>query len=156
MQSLQKSSNPDSGILDINLEILDKLDTQAIAIGICTNLKPINGILSFLDWRLCGGIAELIKSGEITGKLNESILLSTYGRIKSPCVFIFGWGEKETLVSNFKANLQHTLDVLQKAQISDCALSLPVNLANAKDIAKLLLKEKLPLRLSGIFNPDTK
>lgn len=156
MLSLQKSNELTSGILDNSLEILDNLATQALAIGLCTNMKPVSGILSFIDWRLCGTISDLIKNGDITGKINESILLSTYGRIKVPCVFILGWGEKDNLESNFKTNFQNTLTILQKAQIHDFALDLPGNLTHAKKIAQLLLKEKLPLRLTGIFDPDAK
>jgi len=112
--------------------------------------------MSFLDWRLCGFITELIKKENITGKINESILISTFGRIKSPCVFLFGFGEKKLLETSYQSSLQNILTMLKKVHVKNFALSLPSGFKSAAKIAQLLLQKPLPVQLAGIFDPNTK
>ncbi len=142
--------------LKSTLETLDKLEVEALAVGISTDLKPPLGILGLLDWRLCGSISELIRQGTITGQDDESVLISTYGRIKAPCVFLFGWGEKKMLITSYQSSLHRMFSALKKARIASCALAMPFDYEDGRKLGPVLMEKKLPFELTGIFEPKAK
>ena len=137
-----------------SLETLDQLDVDALAIGLCTDLKPPHGVLSFLDWRLCGSISDLITSGAITGQTDESILLATQGRIAARRVFLFGWGERKFLANTCQTNLHRMLAELKRAKVDSCALAVPDNCDEAMKAVHHLTSKILPVQLVGIFKHE--
>ncbi len=154
MPNVKNESTP--AFLKCTLETLDRLDTEAVAVGISTDLKPPLGVLGLLDWRLCGSISQLIRQGTITGQDDESILISTYGRIKAPCVFLFGWGEKKTFNDSYQSNLHRMFSSLKKAKIKTCALAMPIDYEDAIKLAPVIMQKTYPFELTGIFEPKAK
>ncbi len=62
--------------------------------------KKLNGPLEELDLALSGAIREILGRKEIVGKLNESLLMHTFGRISSPRVLLVGAGKRRNYCSD--------------------------------------------------------
>jgi len=131
-------------ILKPSLDTLDSLNVDAIAIALSADLSQMSGALGFLDWRLCGMLSDLILSEQIKGEPGELVLLSTYGRIKAPRLFVFGWGRQINFEVTCNTQVLWMLDVLKKAHINTCAMAMPESSVLAHKIANgILQKENL-------------
>jgi leucyl aminopeptidase len=68
--------------MEINL-IKGKIATvnvDALVISLFEDIKQLTGLAKTIDTSLEGGLVNLIKDGEITGKLGEMTLIHTLGK----------------------------------------------------------------------------
>jgi len=70
------------------------IETDAVIAGIYEGEEVVGGAAGELNSALGGVIAELIKSGEIKGKLNEVHVLHTLGKIPARLVVVAGMGKR--------------------------------------------------------------
>jgi len=70
------------------------ISTDAVVAGICEGDDSPGGSAGELNMALGGIIAELIKSGEVKGKLNELHVLHTLGKIPARLAVVAGMGKK--------------------------------------------------------------
>lgn len=138
-------------MLKSSLETLDTLEADALAIGLCSDSFKHSGLLAHLDWRLCGEISKLIRSGTLSAVNEETLLVSTKGRIRPDRVFLFGWGDSFSAQSMCQTNLSRMLSVLKRAGIHSCAIAVPEQNDDAQKAAAQLLRKDLPLRIVGIL-----
>ena len=83
--------------MEINL-IKGKIATvnvDALVISLFEDIKQLTGLAKTIDTSLEGGLVNLIKDGEITGKLGEMTLIHTLGKIQAGRIIIIGLGKKE-------------------------------------------------------------
>ncbi len=70
-------------------------DDHAICFGIFEDQKQLKDELKELDSLLSGMIAELLQTGDFAGKLNQTALVYSGGKIKSKRVVLVGLGQRQ-------------------------------------------------------------
>jgi hypothetical protein len=76
-----------------SLRKLDQLGTEVLAATIYEDVRPPRGVVGLLDWRLAGKICRLTKSGVLTGRLGEVLLVPARPRLPFDKILLFGAGE---------------------------------------------------------------
>jgi len=71
---------------------IKKLETDAVAVGLFEDIRPLKGAAGALDWILCGSLSRLVIQNKIHGAIGEAALLTTKGKIPAPKVFMVGLG----------------------------------------------------------------
>lgn len=72
-----------------------ELKTDLLVFGHYKSTTKPEGLLAELDSLLDGAILDLIQQGDITGKLSESTILHTFGKIPAKRLLVVGLGEEE-------------------------------------------------------------
>ncbi|HEY1101608.1 MAG TPA: hypothetical protein VGF99_21900 [Myxococcota bacterium] len=102
-------------LVEPSLSALDQLDADAILIGLCSDVRPLGGLLGFIDWRLCGRVSTMVERGAITGVDGEKVLFPTQGRLKVPRLFLYGWGPHAQAASRGSERVAAMLEMIKKA-----------------------------------------
>ena len=79
---------------------ITRIDTGAIIVSQFEGEKAPEGATDATDKKLGGAIAEMIKQGDIKGKLNEITLIHSLGKLPAGRVCIIGLGKKKELTIN--------------------------------------------------------
>ena len=75
-------------------ESIVSVSEDCIAVSVFQDEKTLSGAAAKVDGSLGGTIANLIKQGEIKGKLGETTILHTMGKLPSDRVIVVGLGER--------------------------------------------------------------
>lgn len=78
----------------LNQSILD-FSGDFLIINLFEGVKMPGGATGAIDKAMDGAITEMIKNGELTGKLGEIVVFPTLGRLKVNKILIVGLGKKE-------------------------------------------------------------
>ncbi len=108
-----------------SLAAIDEIKTEAIAICMTTDMRPLEGAAGFLDWRLLGRLSHLIEQGTMTGADGECILLTSDDKIIPKRIFVFGFGDAASLQENPIKRMRALALSLKSAQVTSVALTLP-------------------------------
>lgn len=81
--------------LNVKAGYIQEEATDLIVVNLFEGVTTPGGALKAVDDALGGAITQLIASGDVKGKLGETTLLYTYGRLPSPRVLITGLGKAE-------------------------------------------------------------
>ncbi|MBM4282966.1 MAG: hypothetical protein FJ137_20170 [Deltaproteobacteria bacterium] len=140
-------------LLEPTLAHVDALAADAVVIGLCSDVRPLAGVLGIIDWRLCGRVSRLVERGVITGAAGEQILMPTLGRIPAPRLFLVGWGRAAILAEQAEARVHATLAMLDKAHQQRVAFAFP---EPAGDLLSWTdhVERHLGERLVGVFGAD--
>ncbi len=76
---------------------ITKLDVDVLIVNLFEGIKKPGGATAAVDKALDGIISQLIASGEIKGKLNETPLIHTQGKIPARRVLVAGLGKQQEL-----------------------------------------------------------
>jgi len=76
---------------------ISKTRADTILLGIFEGVKKLSGDLDKIDNALDGEVAKLIKQGEITGKLSETAIIHSLGKMPAGRVAIVGLGKSKEL-----------------------------------------------------------
>ncbi len=79
---------------------ISKIKAGAIVVNHFEGMKRPEGDTAAVDKALDGAISELIKQGDIKGKLNEITLLHSMGRLPVSRIAVTGLGKKKELTTN--------------------------------------------------------
>lgn len=140
--------------VDPTLHVIDALDVETVAIGLCSDVRPLAGAAGFIDWRMCGRLSDLLRKGTVTGAAGEKVLLPTGGMIPANRILLFGWGPKAALLDNAVARLAWMVDVLKQAGAQRVAVALPEPAGILVGLVEEHLRKPLGERLSMVFGPD--
>lgn len=69
--------------------------TEILSLGLFEGEKELEGTIRYIDDLLEGAITDIIKAGDFTGKLNQTLLLYTHNKIKSKRLLLVGLGKRE-------------------------------------------------------------
>jgi len=69
---------------------------DVLIVNLFEGVKTPGGATGVIDKALKGGISRLIKKGELTGKLGETIMVHTFGQLKTDRVLIVGLGKQKS------------------------------------------------------------
>lgn len=153
------TQKPRAAFVEPTLAAVDALDCEALAIAICSDVRPLAGLAGYVDWRMCGRLSELLRKGVITGAPREKVLVPTLGRIGNAVngpkrIFLFGWGPQKSILDGATERLAWMVDVLHTAKIERVAVALPepslVLLGLVEDHIRRPLGDKCAL----VFGPD--
>ena len=105
----------------------DATSADAIAIGFFQDERPLRGAAGMADWRLCGRLTRLIKSGKIGGKRGETLMLPPAGkRLTFPRLVMFGLGPSSGYgEARYREDVQRIREVLSKAGFTRYAIQPP-------------------------------
>lgn len=140
--------------VDATLHAIDALDAEAVAIGLCSDVRPLAGAAGYIDWRLCGRLSDLLRKGTVTGVAGEKVLVPTHGMIPAHRIFLFGWGEKRALLDNAVARMRWMAEVLKEAGVERVAVALPEPANLLVGLVEEHLRRPLGDKLALVFGPD--
>ena len=121
------------------METLDDLDVDLIVMFMTTDEEFTAGLPHLLDWRHSGDLARMKKSGRITGRESESVLVARRNGGRGPCdVLLVG-------VGNGAVRGTEVLDHIARVQPAITALNVGRYVAvlpkNAESVADAALDE---------------
>lgn len=82
--------------LPTDLSTLDGLVGDSLGLFCWADVRPLRGVLAFVDWRLCGDISQALVSGLFRGERDEVMLMPVKGRMGPRRLFLFGLGPQAT------------------------------------------------------------
>ncbi|MBI67427.1 MAG: leucyl aminopeptidase [Chloroflexi bacterium] len=82
-------------VINVEKGDITKSPSDAIVVNLFEGVASPEGGTGAIDKALGGAISELIKEKEITGKLGESTLIHTFGKIPAKRILIMGLGKRE-------------------------------------------------------------
>lgn len=112
--------------LAMTLDALDEMAEQALCVFMFEDVRPVQGMLGLLDWRLSGLLSKRMLSGELSGALEECVLLGCQPDVGPSKVIIFGLGAKANFSEErFSAACEAALDALKSLCVNAAAFMLP-------------------------------
>jgi leucyl aminopeptidase len=76
---------------------IERIRTDLVIVGFAPEDRPLRRGAGRADWRLCGGLWNLISSQKLSGALGEAALLSAGGALRSPLLLAVGLGARDEL-----------------------------------------------------------
>ena len=124
--------------LEAGLDSLDALKgIESLCCFVAEDERPLSGAAGFVDWRLCGELSRILKSGFFVGAPGDKLLLPTNAQLSAAKIFAVGLGKSGAVTA---LGLEHALtgaaSMLTKAGVGSVALafpSLPKALAAQRD-----------------------
>jgi hypothetical protein len=116
---------PGSGLLEPTLGAVDAVVADALVVGLCRDVRPLAGLLGILDWRLCGRLSRLVEAGEITGAVDERVMVPTAGMLKVPFVVVSGWGSPADARADGAARIAGIGAMLEQLKAAKVAFAFP-------------------------------
>jgi hypothetical protein len=114
-------------LLPASLEALDELfGFDAICAFLPSDERPFQGALGLLDWRLCGALSRVARSGFFAASPSERLLLPSDGRVPPGRVFVVGLGPAGAVTpEGLEAELGRAAQMLTRAEVASVAVALP-------------------------------
>jgi hypothetical protein len=138
------------------LEALDDLfGFEAICAFLTEDERPFSGALGLVDWRLCGALSRVVKSGFFHAAPSERLLLPTDGRVNAGRIFVVGLGPMSAVtVTGLEHELGKAGEMLEGAGVASVALAFsrlprPVDAVRDEVLARTFL-DGFPGRV-GVF-----
>jgi hypothetical protein len=140
-------------VQDASLSALDALDVDALLVGLCSDVRPLAGVLGMVDWRLCGRVSTMVGKGAITGVDGEKVLFPTQGRVRVPRLFLYGWGPWQQASTKGSERVAAMIEMVKKAGGQRVAFAFP---EPASSLLHLLpdVERGLGSRLVTVFGAD--
>ncbi len=124
----------------------DGTETEALVLTFFSDERPLRGAAGLADWRMCGRLSRLIKSGRMTGRRGETLLLPPGKRMTFPRVFLFGLGDSARFdEGKYSQHVRWIRDVTSRAGVHAYAVQPPgraTGLIAARRALELWLEEE--------------
>jgi hypothetical protein len=109
-----------------DLRRLDKLRSEALAVGVYQDERPVRGAPGLVDWRLCGAISRMLQSGRLQGARRERLLVPPRRRLPFDKIFLFGLGPRDGFdTSVYESVVDDVLETLGRVRVRSPVLALP-------------------------------
>ncbi len=109
-----------------DLNGLDELQVESIALFCWSDSRPLHGTAGFLDWRLCGALSRTLLANQFVGDLNESLLMPIHGQPFLRRVFVFGLGTSKNYTKPVAEEAwRKAYASLKKAGVGSVCVGLP-------------------------------
>ena len=141
-------------LLEPSLAAVDNLRCDTVVAGLCSDVRPLAGALAYLDWRLCGRLSALVRSGAITGADGEKVLYPTLQRITPERILLLGWGERKKMLDGADGRFAAMMRAADELGARRIAVVLPEPAADLAGLVQEHLADALGERLVGVFLPD--
>lgn len=108
------------------LQRLDALQSEALALPFFEDERPLRGVLGLVDWRLAGQLSRAVIAGHAHGRVGEAVLVPTGRRLPFDKLFLFGAGPHDAFDERaFREVSDHMLRTLERAWVRSSVLTLP-------------------------------
>ncbi len=105
---------------------IDALRCEALALPFFRDERPLRGALGLLDWRMCGFVSRLLRSGRVEGAELETVLIPGRPKLSMDKLFLIGLGPRAQFGDALlQSAITHMLDTLARARVRSTALVLP-------------------------------
>jgi hypothetical protein len=130
---------------------LDEASVELCACSIWSDQRPMGGLAGLLDWRLGGRLSALLKSGFVTGKKGEALLVPGKPHVPFEKVLLVGLGPRaEFDDSTFRDAMGRIARWLEGLRVRRCVVELPGRASEAIDAERAMA-----LTLEGVgASPD--
>jgi hypothetical protein len=109
-----------------DLRRLDDLSAEVLACAIWEDERPMLGLAGLVDWRLAGKLSALAKSGFLTGKLDEALMMPGRPRLSFEKLLVLGLGKRASFGEDAVVRaITRLLDTLEGLQIKRAVVELP-------------------------------
>ena len=61
----------DLSFYPLTMEAVDQADAEALCLFVAADERPLTGLAGLADWRLCGRLSRMLRSGIVTGAGGE-------------------------------------------------------------------------------------
>ncbi len=110
----------------VDLPLLDRIELDALVLGVFAEDRPLKGTAGLCDWRLNGRLSAMVQAGGFSGQAGETLLTDTNGRLAPTRVLLFGMGSRTKLsVSSLRHEVRNMLVVAKKARFEHLGLEPP-------------------------------
>ena len=127
----------DLSFYPLTMEGVDQADAEALCLFIGSDERPLTGLAGLADWRLCGRLSRMIRSGVLTGSSGEALLTPPGTRLSFKKLFLFGLGDART-EDELAGRVSDALRRLAQAGVRDAALQLPAKLPPERGVRTLM------------------
>ncbi len=112
---------------DNDLEGLDAIEgVDALCLFISEDVRPLQDISGFVDWRLAGGLSRVLLKQFFTGAPDENLLFPSEGRLPMSRIFAVGLGRAKTLDAKALGEaMAGAARMLSRAKVNAVALEVP-------------------------------
>ena len=83
----------DLSFYPLTMEAVDQADAEALCLFVAADERPLTGLAGLADWRLCGRLSRMLRSGIVTGAGGEALLTPPGSRLSFKKLFVFGLGD---------------------------------------------------------------
>lgn len=143
-----------SRLLEPTLAALDGLDVDSVVCGLCSDVRPLGGLLGMVDWRLCGRLSRMLEQGVVTGADGEKILFATLGRIGAPRLFVYGWGPLASSHQRAAERVTAMAAMVKDAGAVKVAFAFPEPARALLEVGASQVERELGERLQALFGAD--
>jgi hypothetical protein len=124
-------------LADLNLAALDTSEADGMALFVAKDERPLRGFAGLCDWRLCGTLSRVVRSGFFAGAPGEALLMPGKGRLRATKIFALGLGARTDTVG--RAILRKAFEVCSRAGVKSLAMSLESLPIEREEGARLFL-----------------
>jgi len=83
--------------IQLQFQPATSIDADVLVVGLTVDQTSFTGAFAGLDEALDGVLSDMVRHGELTGKLKEMVSVHTFGKIKARRLFIVGLGDESKL-----------------------------------------------------------
>ncbi|TPV94012.1 MAG: hypothetical protein B7733_17680 [Myxococcales bacterium FL481] len=107
----------------------DEAPPELLVVPVFVDERPLLGMAGFLDWRLCGRLSALLRSGFGTAERGERVLLAGHGKIPFPRVVLLGAGPSDEFDQPAAESMaRQAVDLGGALRAATLAVAVPANL----------------------------
>jgi Cytosol aminopeptidase family, N-terminal domain len=127
----------DLSFYPLTMEAVDQADAEALCLFVAADERPLTGLAGLADWRLCGRLSRMLRSGIVTGSGGEALLTPPGSRLSFKKLFVFGLGSSAS-EDELASRVADALKRLAHAGVRDAALQLPARLPPERGVRTLM------------------
>lgn len=122
-----------------DLKKLDQASAEILVAAVMQDERPPRGVAGLVDWRLCGQLSRLIKSGFFNGELGEMLILPSKPALPFDKVLFVGCGLRADFDERaYLAAVTKVISVLQGLKAGQALVELPGRHLNVIPSARAL------------------
>ena len=116
----------------------DRFEGQAVAALYFSDVKPLDGPVALLDWRMNGQLTRMLLDGKVSGRAGEHVMLQSNGKLAAEWVLFVGGGKWHGLGAETHGSLiRHMISVARKAGFKSVSLAfMPHEDVSKEDLQK--------------------
>jgi hypothetical protein len=109
-----------------DLKKLDQSSAEVLVAGVMQDERPPRGLAGLVDWRLCGQLSRLIKSGFFTADLGQTMILRSKPALSVDKALFIGCGVRADFDERaFLSVVTKIMSVLQGLKAGQALVELP-------------------------------
>ncbi len=131
-------------VITLDLAKWEEASRDALVLPVFRDDRPLRGAAGLVDWRLCGRLSRLMRSGKASGNAGETLLLPASRRLRFARILWFGLGDaKGYNEERARKDLRWISEVTAAAGAADVTMQLPgrsMGLLGARRAVELVLE----------------